>query len=125
MNLGAAPAWLRYAAVGAVATAAHYTLLVALVEAGRWPASAAAVAGAVLGAQVAFVGNRRFTFGHQEPWRPAWWRFQATALLGVVTSGAIVALAQRWGLHYLLGQVAATGLGLVLTFLVNRRWTFS
>ena len=37
---------------------------------------------------------------------------------------AIVAAGVRLGLHYLLAQVIATGAGLLLTFAVNRRWTF-
>jgi putative flippase GtrA len=120
----ALPALLRYALVGGVATAAHYLLLWALVEGGHWPPPWAAGAGAVLGAQLGFVGNRVFTFAHRGPaWR-AWWRFQATALLGALTSMLVVALGVRGGLHYLLAQALATALVLVLGFAVNRRWTF-
>lgn len=115
----------RYLLVGAVATAAHYLLLAALVERAHWWPSAAAGAGAVLGAQVAFVGNRHYTFGHRGPLWPAWTRFQATAVLGLLTSVAVVALGTRLGLHYLLAQAAATGIALVLTFAVNRVWTFA
>jgi putative flippase GtrA len=32
-------------------------------------------------------------------------------------------VAADW--HYLLAQVLATGISLVLTFLINRRWTFA
>lgn len=116
--------FLRYLAVGAVATAAHYLLLAGLVEQGGWPAPPAAAAGAVLGAQLAFVGNRRFTFGHAGPWWPAWMRFQLTALLGAATSAGMVALGTRVGLHYLLAQVAATGVAMVLTYVINKRWSF-
>ena len=124
MSRPAGPAWLRYATVGGVATAAHYTLLALLVEAAHWPAPLAAGAGAALGAQLGFVGNRVFTFAHQGAWLPAWWRFQLTALLGGVTSMAVVALGSWLGLHYLLAQAAATLLVLVLTYMVNKRWTF-
>ena len=119
-----APPWLRYAAVGGVATAAHYALLWSLVEQAHWPAPLAAGAGAVLGAQVAFVGNRWFTFGHQKRWLPAWWRFQLTALLGGLTSMAMVATGTALGLHYLLAQGAATLLVLALTYAINKRWAF-
>jgi putative flippase GtrA len=120
----AAPAWLRYLAVGALATAAHYALLWLAVERGAWPPPLAAGAGAALGAQVGFLGNRGFTFGHSGAWWPAWWRFQATALLGAVSSMAVVALGGALGLHYLPAQLVATGLVLVLTYAINRRWTF-
>ena len=115
---------IRYAAVGAVATAAHYALLWAGVELGHWWPALAAGAGAALGAQVAFLGNRHFTFGHQGPLWPAWWRFQLTAVLGGLTSVAVVWAGTRLGLHYLLAQATATLLALVLTFAVNRRWAF-
>lgn len=115
---------IRYAAVGAVATAAHYALLWAGVELGHWWPALAAGAGAALGAQVAFLGNRHFTFGHQGPLWPAWWRFQLTAVLGGLTSMAVVAAGTRLGVHYLLAQVVATGLVLVMTYAINRRWAF-
>ena len=118
------PAWLRYVAVGGVATSAHYLLLAGLVEWGRWPPPLAAGAGAALGAQLGFVGNRCFTFAHAGPWLPAWWRFQATALLGGLVSIAVVAAGTALGLHYLLAQALATLLVLVLTYAVNRRWAF-
>jgi putative flippase GtrA len=35
-----------------------------------------------------------------------------------------VALAVRAGLHYLLGQLVATGIATLITYAVNRRWTF-
>lgn len=115
---------LRYAAVGALATAAHYALLWWLVERCGWLAWLGAGAGAALGAQVAFVGNRWFTFGHAGALWSAWWRFQLTALGGGLASMTIVALGTRLGLHYLLAQALATVLVLVLTYAVNRRWAF-
>ncbi len=118
------PPWLRYTAVGGVATLAHYLLLCIAVERGHWPPPLAAGVGAALGAQVGFVGNRWFTFDHRGGWRGAWWRFQLTAVLGGVVSVVVVALGVRLGLHYLLAQVAATLLALVLTYAINRRWAF-
>jgi putative flippase GtrA len=114
----------RYAGVGGLATLAHWVLLAALVE---WAGTApwlASGCGAVLGAQVAFVGNRRFTFDHQGLLWPTWWRFMGTAVLGGVVGIAIVAAGVALGLHYLLAQAAATAVGLLLTFAVNRVWTF-
>ena len=123
-GLQRAPAWLRYGMVGGVATLTHYALLAALVELAGWAPPWAAGAGAALGAQLAFVGNRGFTFGHQGAWLPAWWRFQLTALLGGVTSVVLVAAGVALGLHYLLAQAAATLVVLLLTYLLNKRWAF-
>ncbi len=58
--------------------------------------------------------------------RPArWLRFQVTAVVGAVLSFALVALGVRAGLHYLLAQVVATCINLVVTFEINRRWSFA
>lgn len=114
----------RYAAVGAFATAVHYALLSAVVELAHWPAWLGSGLGAAVGAQVAFFGNRGFTFAHAGPIGPAWFKFQGTALAGALLGMVIVAAGVRWGLHYLLAQVIATFASLVLTFSINRAWTF-
>ena len=117
--------FLRYGAVGAVATAVHYLLLVWCVERGGWPAWQSSGAGAVLGAQVAYLGNRCFTFSDRDGLGVSWVRFQAVALAGALLGMATVAGAVWSGLHYLLAQLLATALVLLLTFVVNRNWTFS
>ena len=38
---------------------------------------------------------------------------------------AVVALGVRLGLHYVLAQMIATLLSLMLTFAINRVWTFA
>ena len=116
--------FFRYAAVGGVATATHYLVLVLCVEGGHWPAFLASGFGAVVGAQVAYVGNRWFTFAHQGDIAASWWRFQGTALVGALFGMVVVALAVRAGWHYVLAQMLATALALVLTYFINRRWTF-
>ncbi len=115
----------RYAAVGAVSTAVHYAALVVAVEWLHWPAWWASGAGAVLGAQVAFLGNRQFTFAHQGDMRASWPRFQATAGVGTLLGMAIVAAVVHLGGHYLLGQVLATLSSMGVTYVINRRWTFA
>ena len=114
----------RYALVGVVATAAHYLVLILWVERLGLQAFVGSGVGAVVGAQVAYVGNRWFTFAHAGSMRASWPRFQATAALGALLGMAVVAAGVRLGVYYLLGQVVATGLGLALTFTLNRLWTF-
>jgi putative flippase GtrA len=125
MSRAAATTFGRYLGVGVAATAAHWALLSLLVEGAGVAAWLASGAGAVLGAQVAFFGNRRFTFGHRGPLAPSWWRFMGTALAGGLLGMAIVAAGVALGLHYLLAQALATGTSVVLTFAVNRGWTFA
>lgn len=115
----------RYGVVGVAATAAHWALLVVLVEAAGVAAWLASGVGAVLGAQVAFFGNRRYTFGHRGPVAPAWWRFMGTALFGAALGMVLVAAGVALGLHYLLAQAVATLVSMLLTFALNRGWTFA
>src|SRR4051812_39992112 len=111
--------FVRYGAIGAVATATHYAVLLLGVEGAGLAPWCASGLGAVLGAQVAYLGNRRYTFVHRRPVRDSWWRFQSTALLGALIGMAVVALATAWGVHYLAGQVLATALTLVVTYWIN------
>jgi putative flippase GtrA len=117
--------FFRYAAVGAVATAAHYAILVGLVEAGWLAPALAAALGAWVGAQVAFAGNAAFTFRGAGASVGSWLRFQVTALVGAALSFSIVAAGTRIGVHYLLAQIVATLVSLVVTFEINRRWSFA
>jgi putative flippase GtrA len=116
--------FLRYTAVGALATAVHYLMLVVGVEAAGIPAYLASGLGAVVGAQVAYLGNRRYTFAHRGAIAESWLKFQGTAALGALLGMAIVAAGVRIGVHYLLAQVVATATTLALTFLINRFWSF-
>ncbi|MBW8830707.1 MAG: GtrA family protein [Burkholderiales bacterium] len=116
--------FIRYTLVGAVATAVHYALLAIVVEWVHWPAWWGSGIGAVAGAQVAFFGNRGFTFSHEGDVLPAWLKFQGTAIAGALLGMLIVGVAVKVGVHYLIGQVMATLASLVLTFAINRVWTF-
>ena len=122
--MSAARHFSRYTLVGAVATAAHYVVLVSCVEAAHWPAWLGSGLGAAVGAQVAYAGNRWFTFAHRGAIGASWPRFMLTALLGALLGMAIVALGVRFGAHYLIAQGLATLASLVLTFAINRVWTF-
>jgi len=126
-NLPVADRFFKYAAVGAVATAAHYAILVGLVEAGWLAAARAAAVGAWVGAQVAFAGNAAFTFRAMGSGATvgAWLRFQVTAIVGAAISFTIVHVGTRIGVHYLIAQVVATLVALVVTFEINRRWSFA
>jgi putative flippase GtrA len=117
--------FLRYAGVGAVATAVHYAVLVGLVEGPGLAPSFAAAIGAWIGAQVAFAGNAWFTFGGAPRTFGAWLRFQITAVVGAAISFAIVAAGVRAGVHYLIAQVVATAVALFATYEINRRWSFA
>jgi putative flippase GtrA len=116
-----------YIVAGGLATAVHYAALIALVEFSSLSAAPAAAIGALSGAVVAYLLNRRKTFadssaGHAH----ALPRFMVIALLGAILNGALVWLgSQQFGWHYLVAQMLATVLVLGLTFRLNRLWTFA
>lgn len=118
---------MRYAAVGGSATAVHYTLLAALVEALRWPPAGAAALGALCGAAVAYAGNRRYAFAHSGTAHgQAMPRFLAVAALGAAFNALLVwTFTAALREHYLAAQAQATVAGLLLTYSLNKRWTFA
>lgn len=115
----------RYALVGACATALHYAVLALAVEQAHWPAWGASGVGALCGAQLAFWGNRRYTFAHQGRWPRAWARFHVTAGLGALLGMAITGAGTALGLHYLPAQALATLVAVLAGYMANRRWSFS
>lgn len=115
----------RYVVVGAVATAVHYAVLVALVDGLAVPPAAASFTGACAGAVVAFVGQRAFTFFDRARTFASVPRFMSVAIFGALINGSLVWAGTALGLHYLLAQVAATALVVVLSYHLNNRWTFA
>lgn len=118
--------FVHYILIGGFATFAHYTLLLVLVELFTLPAAWSSAVGAACGAGVAYLANRRFTFSGTAPHRLVLPRFIVVAMLGAASNGVIVWFGTgtlHW--HYLMAQAIATAAALVLTFRLNRTWTFS
>ena len=119
--------FLRYSLAGGMATAVHYTTLLALVEWAGVAAATAAVIGALCGAVASYAINRSMTFTastatHQQ----ALPRFMLIAAAGAALNGGMVWLGVHWlGWHYLAAQALATVLVLGLTYRLNRSWTFT
>ena len=112
-------------AVGLVAAAAHYGLLVSLVEGYRIDPVPATLTGYVAGGIVSYLLNRRLTYASARPHAEATWRFAAVSAVGFGITWALVALLVRGlGLPYLLAQLATTGIVLFWSFGANRFWTF-
>jgi len=119
------PQFVRYAGAGAIGTAFHYAVLIALVQLARFDAVVASTAGAVAGAVVNYTLNHRFTFASEKPHTRALPRFALVAAAGVALNAAVMtSVLYLAGPHYLLAQVAATGAVLAAGFLANRAWTF-
>ena len=119
------PQFVRYAGAGIIGTAAHYVVLVALVQGMHSGVVAASTAGAIVGAGVNYALNHRFTFASSESHRRALPRFAAVVAAGIVLNALVLAMMLALvGPHYLVAQVVATLVVLVAGYLANRAWTF-
>ncbi|HRW61089.1 MAG TPA: GtrA family protein [Defluviicoccus sp.] len=117
--------FLRFTGVGAIATAAHYAVLVTLVQAGAAGAVAASATGCLVGAVVSYVLNYRFTFFSARRHVIAVPIFFLFAGLSLALNTLLMAgLTDGIGLHYLPAQVLVTGVLLVWNFFAHQRWTF-
>lgn len=111
--------------VGLVAAIVHYGLLYLLVEAFFYDPVSAALAGYVAGGVVSYVLNRLFTYDAERGHLEAGWRFALVAGVGFGMTWLLMKLFHvRLGWHYLLAQVATTGIVLVWSFLVHKYWSF-
>lgn len=117
--------FIRFAGVGAIGTAVHYTVLIITVESAVLTALPAATLGAVCGALVNYYLNYHYTFKSTQSHRDTLPKFLAIAAGGIALNGTVIwTLEQHAGLHYLAAQIIATGLVLLWGFSINRCWTF-
>jgi putative flippase GtrA len=108
--------FLRFAAVGVAATAAHYAVLIALKELGGVDPVPATAVGFAIGAVVSYVLNRAFTFTARPAIASSLAKFAAIAVVGAFINAGIVALLIGQGLYYLVAQVIATLVVLVWNY---------
>lgn len=115
-----------YTLAGGTATAAHYAVLLVLVEVFAMSPAVAAALGALCGAAVSYLINRQITFpGTAVHHQQAIPRFLLVAVTGAVLNGGLVwAGVHMLGWHYLAAQAVATLVVLGLTYRLNRFWTF-
>jgi putative flippase GtrA len=103
-------------------TFAIYTVLLKVF--GVWYLAASAI-GFAVGAVNGFLLNRRWTFREHvgDALTPVRWGIVQTCGLGV-NEGLLYLFVHDAGLDKLIGQVCATAIVTISTFLVNRAWTF-
>lgn len=117
--------FVKFTGVGFVSALGHYGLLIGLVDFAAVPAVPASAAGALLGAWINYCLNYRYTFASGAPHRDSAPRFAAIAAVGLILNTLLMWLGvDVVGVHYLLAQVATTGLVLIWSFAGNRYWTF-
>lgn len=115
----------RFAVVGAIATAVHYAIMIALVEIGHVTPVLATTIGYGVGIIVSYTLNRRFTFeARGTPVAKSFAKFVVLYGVGALLNGAIVGGLIAVGVYYLVAQVIATGLVLIWNFLGARYVVF-
>ena len=117
--------FLSFLGAGAIATTCHYAVLVALVEVANVVPVSASALGALTGAAISYYLNRNFTFHSKADHRKTAPKFFAVALLAIVINTALMVVFTIWLLiPYFLAQVLTTGLLIIITFGLNKLWSF-
>lgn len=118
--------FLRFALVGGIGTAAHYTILILLVSGLHVHPVLGSTFGFLVGMVINYALNKSFTFSSTRAHREAFWRFVTVAVIGIsINTSAMALLTIRLNFHYLLAQVIATVLALSWNFLGSRHWVFT
>jgi putative flippase GtrA len=116
---------LRFAAVGAAASATHVAIALALIERAHLPVLTANGLAFTVAVLVSYLGNHSWTFtraGHHDRHLP---RFLAVSLAGLALNQAIVfTTVTLAGLPYLVGILIVIAVVPVLTFALSRSWAF-
>ena len=115
--------FVRYIGFGSGATLVHYATLFGLVHT-NVPVWRASVISNAIGAGLYYVISRRAVFQTARGHVNAMIRFALVAVMAVGCNAAIMAVALRVGLYYLVAQMCASALSATLAFLAHRYWTF-
>ena len=118
--------FIIYAGIGAIGTIGHYATLILLVQAIHTNPVIATTIGFIVGALINYVLNYRITFNSNKRHRETLTKFFSVATLGAIINAAIMSAGiTMFDIHYLLIQVVATCIVLVLNFIANKYWTFA
>jgi putative flippase GtrA len=115
------PQFSRYASAGIVGTGVHFAVLYLLAE--HSGAVAASTAGAVSGCLVNFSINYALVFERPGPLLAALPKFVSVAAAGILVN-AILMLVLAPLLPLPVAQLAATATVCLLSFPLNRQWSF-
>ena len=113
----------KYTFVGAFATFIHYAIFLISIHFFSSIPWKATMFGAAGGALIAYILNYHHTFLSHAKHSVLLPKFLVVASFGVFIQTLIVAIFSPQ-IHYLLAQLIATSVGLILTFVMNRFWTF-
>lgn len=114
-----------FVAVGFIAAAVQYSVLIGLVEGAGIHAVTAALIAYAAGGVVSYGLSRRHVFPSTVPHHAAAARFAIVAAVGFgLTYLFMSVLVTRAKLPYLLAQVVTTGMVMLWNFIAHKMWTF-
>lgn len=117
--------FISFLKVGVIATACHYVLLIVLVEALSVNVLIASTLGAIFGAIVNYALNYRLTFQSDLAHTSVIPKFIGVALLALVLNWALMKFfTETILIQYLLAQVITTILLVIVTYGLNKIWSF-
>ena len=115
---------MRFAIVGASGTAAHFAILIALVEGCGLNPVVATTVGFVFAATLGYVLHHYFTFRASQRLGCGLASYYATVTVGLILNSAVMAALVVWAIPYVLAQVASSGLTLVWNFFLSKAFVF-
>lgn len=114
-----------YVGAGGIATASHYAVTTAAVEAAHWRPIVASVAGFTVGAVVKYWLNYSVAFRSAAPHSVASVRFAiALAALFALNAAVFAVLNEGLKFHYAIAQVATTIILIWPGYWLHRKWVF-
>ncbi|MGH8203624.1 MAG: GtrA family protein [Steroidobacteraceae bacterium] len=123
---GAVRRMLSFAAIGGIATALQYAILILLVEVLSVTALVASSIGFACSAALNYWLNYHLTFRSSKPHSDSGPKFMMIAAVGLGINSGIVAIGTEVArVNYLVVQVVATAFVLAWNFLANSAWTFA
>lgn len=112
--------------MGVTATLSTYAILILLVEGWQVNVIGASVAGYIAGIVVNYRLNYGFTFKSSQNHRALLPKFIVVMVIGLLLNTGTMVVAVNWlDIQYVLAQLAAIAVVLVLSFTANRLWVFA
>lgn len=116
----------RFSAIGIIAAAIHYWVVIGLVELSHLQALQANFCGFASAFGASYFGHRHWTFSSQNTSSISFFRFLGVALLGFMLNQLLFYLLLR---HSPLPYFIALGIVLVIvammTYVLSRQWAFN
>ncbi|MBN1545205.1 MAG: GtrA family protein [Syntrophaceae bacterium] len=108
-----------------IGACAHFSVLVVLTQFFYVYPVTASTCGFVIAALINYILNYQWTFKSENSHKDAMPKFFFIAIAGLFFNAVIMeVLIKSFKLHYLVSQIAATGVVLLWNFTGNKIWTF-